>query len=745
MKPFIVALFVLISMSESGHAQAPPTPVSLTHVDNITLLSNTIIDNRSAALRQNNAHMFCATGSGTWSAQIQYQDGSSTGAWSNFTDITSVVNNATANCSGGANGYHDYIRFLFTGANASTVKVSYSGVKNFYLFTVPVGSTSTVNYLTQVTNLPQFDQRIYSIFSISASGNLSSVGNKTIALTPCPPGLNGSDVGHSVYISGGTGTAEAVLITGGTCTGGAGSGTITVTTANPHSGAWTVSSASNGIQEAIVAANSGPGGIVQLNLSSTVHAAITIPNNANFGSFIIQGSGSSAYPNGIAIVRASDYPAGDIFSYDATTGGSGAVGVTIRDITIFNGGQFGTRVNNTSGAAVHVRAAAALPFILRNVEIDSGYRGIDIDGSITVVVDNCRYYYAAPDYTFAAQAGLIMRNTGVGFVPEAIIVNSSFVAGQAITALANGILIQAADGVTISNCTFGGSVDGIGFQITTGTQIDTVTIIGSQLDTFAAHGIHFSGDGGTPTLVGYLTIANNHITGLPQFGGGIGNGIYIQDQSFVRDLQILGNRIQRNGLSGIRVGITNSVVGPIEITSNAIYDNNTSSASTGSGIEIGATSSANYHISGNHIYNALFSPGHQLFGIIAPNGGFIDSSITGNDFHVVAGATAQNPIAINSANVRTLIHDNGGVDDVIPTIAGATTLAFPLNPQFVVSGTTGATAVNMTLVPPGSSGTFRTPDGPIVFTTGGGIGNGITTSTNVPVIWTWDGTHVWLK
>lgn len=88
-------------------------------------------------------------------------------------------------------------------------------------------------------------------FTPQAPGGSISAGVTTLTLTPCPLGVNGGDIGHYVYISGGTGTAEAVLITSGTCASGATTGTIVFTAANTHSGAFTVSSASGGIVEAM--------------------------------------------------------------------------------------------------------------------------------------------------------------------------------------------------------------------------------------------------------------------------------------------------------------------------------------------------------------------------------------------------------------------------------------------------------------------------------------------------------------
>ena len=101
--------------------------------------------------------------------------------------------------------------------------------------------------------IPNGNYAISSNFNFPAQtpgGSLSSGVAATATLTPCPQGLAGTDVGHFIYISGGTGTPEAVAITGGTCTSGAGTGSVTFTPNNNHTGAWTISSATSGITEA---------------------------------------------------------------------------------------------------------------------------------------------------------------------------------------------------------------------------------------------------------------------------------------------------------------------------------------------------------------------------------------------------------------------------------------------------------------------------------------------------------------
>lgn len=85
------------------------------------------------------------------------------------------------------------------------------------------------------------------------AADLSSPGAKTISLASCPPGVTGTEPQYYVYVSG-TGTSEAVLVTGGTCAGNNQPGTLQFTTSNAHPAGYTVTSASGGLQEALIAA-----------------------------------------------------------------------------------------------------------------------------------------------------------------------------------------------------------------------------------------------------------------------------------------------------------------------------------------------------------------------------------------------------------------------------------------------------------------------------------------------------------
>jgi len=86
----------------------------------------------------------------------------------------------------------------------------------------------------------------------SPSADLSTAGPQTISLSTCPAGVSGSEPQYYIYISG-TGTAEAVLITGGTCSGNGRAGTLQFTNTKAHTAGYTISSASSGLQEALIA------------------------------------------------------------------------------------------------------------------------------------------------------------------------------------------------------------------------------------------------------------------------------------------------------------------------------------------------------------------------------------------------------------------------------------------------------------------------------------------------------------
>jgi hypothetical protein len=93
----------------------------------------------------------------------------------------------------------------------------------------------------------------YSWTQTPRSAPSISLGANEITMTPCPRGVNGTDLWHFVYISG-TGTPEVVLITGGSCISGATRGTIQFSASYAHPPGFAIGTATDGLQEASVAA-----------------------------------------------------------------------------------------------------------------------------------------------------------------------------------------------------------------------------------------------------------------------------------------------------------------------------------------------------------------------------------------------------------------------------------------------------------------------------------------------------------
>jgi hypothetical protein len=102
-------------------------------------------------------------------------------------------------------------------------------------------------------------------WSRKALTDLNVPGKKIINLSSCPQGVKGDEPEYWVYLSG-TGEPESVRVAGGTCAGSGAAGTLKVETANPHAAGYTIGSASDGIQEASIAARfipSNPNGSSQ--------------------------------------------------------------------------------------------------------------------------------------------------------------------------------------------------------------------------------------------------------------------------------------------------------------------------------------------------------------------------------------------------------------------------------------------------------------------------------------------------
>lgn len=145
------------------------------------------------------------------------------------------------------------------------------------------GNPSDDAVQTWKPNNPLFDRVRYlrsaDNWVMSPDGVLGAGMEATIALTPCPVGVD--TTGHAmylVYVSGPT-MAETVMVTGGTCHPGASTGTIVFTPHYSHSQGFTIGSASSGIQEAINDAC----GLPTAGNAVNANAQVTLPATGSLG------------------------------------------------------------------------------------------------------------------------------------------------------------------------------------------------------------------------------------------------------------------------------------------------------------------------------------------------------------------------------------------------------------------------------------------------------------------------------
>lgn len=91
-------------------------------------------------------------------------------------------------------------------------------------------------------------------WSMRPSAELGQPGDKTINLAACPPGVKGNEPEYWILING----SEPARVTGGSCAGDGRPGTLRFVSHGAHAMGEAISSASGGLQEALIAARFTP-------------------------------------------------------------------------------------------------------------------------------------------------------------------------------------------------------------------------------------------------------------------------------------------------------------------------------------------------------------------------------------------------------------------------------------------------------------------------------------------------------
>lgn len=553
------------------------------------------------------------------------------------------------------------------------------------------------------------------IFTQSPGGIVSS-GSNTVTLSPCPAGVNGADTSHYLYLTGG-GTPEAVLITGGSCVSGAAIGTVRFTAANSHSGAWVIQSATGGIQEAIwsVAGTSGanifvPAGSWQIYAPITFYAGNGLANTA-----------ISLYGGGMGSQLHRAFSSGNLLVVGNTAMSAGAE-YNVRDLFILTDDNFVT----SDGAAVSIQPNAAF-ITIQNVEVWNGFDGFVINQS-NCKLDHVKFFQQAQSVSNHAPSryGLYLTSsTGAG--PSSVFITTSDFTTQnpldSTYSLKAGIQIEASDGVQIINSDANG-LSGVVLQTNGVSDLNDVYMDNLVIDTVANFGVFMGG--GTPagTFAGNIRLSNSHIFAYQNAVGTSQNAVEIDGGSgTIQGVQIVNNNMGGFQIYGVRVG---GGTRDVTVSGNMIMNN------AGAGISL-IGGSIRPVITGNTISNFLNTTPTTPLGIIV--GQTLSAPvISGNDVSNVAQAfSVITPGFVTGA----IVANNAGWP--VATTASAATLVIPLSQDFIITGTTGVTAVNCPFSP--GSGSFLST-GTVVFTEGNNIANGGTVVANALYQYLWDGSFL---
>jgi hypothetical protein len=389
-------------------------------------------------------------------------------------------------------------------------------------------------------------------FTPQSPGGSLTVGSNTITMTPVPLGVNGSDIGHYLYITGGTGTAEAVKILGGTAVAGSGSGTLIIQCANTHSGAWTIRSATAGIQEALQSMSSAGGTVIVPRGTYTLNGPIFI--SGDFLSLV--GMGSSA------TILTCSWPGGPAVTFDGTGVGDG-VGTqnSLRHLQLSGVG------NTQIGLSL---ISQSMPKI-ENVVFGGFSTSLKISSTYTAVTTRCIM-------TGFSGNGLYIVGGGGGFFSKCVFDGRTNAAGGSA-----GVRIESTGGTYIQHCDAIYCGYGLvcqpannqpmaGAVWITDCTLDTSTYAGALLKTF--------GSG--------ASITNVTFTGGWAASSAAGSGVVIDGSSGgkIQDILFSNYQILGNGLAGLQIRDAKS----ISYHGGLINSNSQSSDGTYAGVQIDGAS-----------------------------------------------------------------------------------------------------------------------------------------------------------
>ena len=748
-----------------------------------------VVDNRSVVSRQNTYHAIgFVSGTGSWSAALNYSDVSCVGPWTTF-GSASVITQASNPAIGYGNGNHSFIQIVITG----NVLVTYTALKTPFLSTsvgsvsfpisigqggtgattsagalanllqgnaqgtytnkvqmagtnsnvsgaalcddssgnattsgcaalLPSGSQTQYLQITPSTGntatlrfngLPEVSVSDYNFTPQTPGGSLTA-GSSVITLSPGPLGVLGSASNYYVRISGGTGTAESSLVTGGTCngTGLQSSCTLIVTVASCgggtcHSGAWTIGPVFGGINEA---AQANPSGATLKIPPPPTQISAYAPWVVSSAPYRLVGASDQF----VSIVRDATFTSshmievtqsGSIMLQNIGISSANADSHPYAPIACVNGGVLAAESVTVSGAS---------------------YIGVLSDSCNTTYLRFYAYQNGNPAGNLANSG--VKLDCNFGPAENTVLISDSGIAMFNASPGTNGMDVVCVDGLQMSNVGISALRDII-FEPSGTKYVANVSSVNAELDFLPGTiiGIAFAGTSSDA----YYDI---------DFSGGWVN-CELESPSIGVDLGTTFGTTNVTGVSFNGLNVTRCV--------SAAYAFGSLTTTTATlpivingGIAGGGGTGAGSGILVDDVVNGSTLHGLSVSGTAVNNSQFGINATTPLDASIITPLCGNGSPVTLGANFTGILLGKC-LSDASATVASAATLNFPPNPNVVVTGTNGVTAVGRLWA--GRAGTLITPSGAVAFTSGATIGNSCTTTQNKLYNWYDDGTHFWMS
>ena len=385
--------------------------------------------------------------------------------------------------------------------------------------------------------------------------------------------------------------------------------------------------------------------------------------------------------------------------------------------TCVNGGG----VTNTSGAGIAVGAANSVT--IAGNQVNGECFGVDVSGSGTTqnvgaLVDGNTFTTVNSASCAAIRVGA--NSTGGNTVNTKITNNEIYCNNASI-----GMLFLDSGGALVSKST--PYACSYGTKIFPGANQDAIwlafdeTVVG---DTSTADDLLIDTAASSATITGLKFSASwsSAASGGPS--------VLIQDSASSGGVLGIHFSGHRTYMSGNNAGFDIKAGQDVTIDTSTIC-----SGATSTGTAVVVEGSASFTaVRDNHI-GMCDHPvsGTLATGISVTTSSQLAGNYQGNTFQNVTTPITYSPT--NAADTNVVISGNLGVDDQIPTVASAATITLPVNPTVNLTGTTTVTTINggwaarqVTIIPLAVAS----------LTTGGNICNAVTTTTNVPVIATYN-------